>query len=233
MKQVYLFCLAVLLLSFGSFAQLDPKNLPKDATINVSITDLKNGNSLNNEIVVFKSHINGTEYQGLSDSTGKFTVHLPAGDKYDYFVLGFKDTVERNEMEIPALKPNQYYDKPFKLDIQFLPPASFVLEGCNFETGKADLQPESYAVLDDLVEYLKRKDDEKIEVAGHTDNVGKAESNLLLSQNRANTVKAYLIMKGISPDRIIATGYGDTMPIADNSTAEGRAINRRTEVRIL
>ena len=81
--------------------------------------------------------------------------------------------------------------------------------------------------------FQKRKDDEKIEVGGHTDNVGKAEANMLLSNNRANTVRAYLLMKGIAPERVTAKGYGMTMPIAENDTDEGRSLNRRTEVKII
>jgi len=88
-------------------------------------------------------------------------------------------------------------------------------------------------VLDQLVDYLKRKEDEKVEIGGHTDNVGKPADNMVLSQNRANTVRAYLLTKGIAPERVTAQGYGATMPIADNKTAEGRAENRRTEVKTL
>ena len=114
-----------------------------------------------------------------------------------------------------------------------MPAKSFVLEDCNFETGKAELRPESYAVLDELVAYLVRKEDERIELGGHTDNVGTAKSNLILSEARANTVRAYVIMKGIDPLRVTAKGYGFTVPVAENTTAEGRAQNRRTEVKIL
>ena len=81
--------------------------------------------------------------------------------------------------------------------------------------------------------YLNRKDDERIELGGHTDNVGNCKKNLVLSQARANTVRAYLLMKGIDPTRVTAKGYGLTVPIASNKTAEGRAQNRRTEVKIL
>ena len=206
--------------------------IPKDARVNVSMTDFK-GNLLNNEIVVFKSKANNREYQGLTDSTGKFSIRLPAGDIYEIFILGFKDSTSYNVLEIPATKGNAYYKDAFKVDIQFLPAKSFILEDCNFETGKATLQPGSYTVLDELVAYLQRKDDEKIELGGHTDNVGNAKSNLVLSEARANTVRAYLLTKGIDPLRVTAKGYGMTVPVASNKTAEGRAQNRRTEVRIM
>ena len=236
MKQRYFYLLMALVLNISIFGQTTPAaplNLPKDAAVNVSIADAKSGNMLSNEIVVFKSRANGTEFQGLSDSTGKFTIRLPNGSKYDIFILGFRDSTSYNWLEIPALKETQYYKNPFTEDIQFEAPKSFVLDNCTFETGKATLQPESYKVIDELVDYLKRKDDEKVEIGGHTDNVGKAEANLILSTNRANTVRAYLLTKGIAPDRVTAKGYGMTMPVAENTTAEGRALNRRTEVKII
>lgn len=226
----------IIVLPIGAYCQAPAQtglNLPKDAAVNVSIADAKSGEMLSNEIVVFRSMANKTEFQGLSDSTGKFSIRLPSGSKYEIFILGFQDSTSYTILDIPALKPNQYYKNPFKVDIQFEAPKSFVLQNCNFETGKADLKPESYPVLDELVDYLKRKDDEKIELGGHTDNVGKAEANMTLSTNRANTVRAYLLMKGIAPDRVTAKGYGMTMPVAENDTAEGRALNRRTEVKIL
>jgi outer membrane protein OmpA-like peptidoglycan-associated protein len=80
---------------------------------------------------------------------------------------------------------------------------------------------------------MKRKDDDRIELGGHTDNVGSAVSNQKLSLDRANTVRDYLISKGIDGARVTAKGYGHTKPISDNKTAEGRAENRRTEVTIL
>ncbi|MGG9961448.1 OmpA family protein [Ferruginibacter sp. SUN106] len=206
--------------------------IPKDAAVNVTMTDFKN-NVLNNEIVVFKSKLNSKEYQGLTDDNGKFTVRLPSGDTYEIFILGFKDSASYNFLEIPALKGNAYYKDPFVVDIQHMPAKSFVLEDCNFETGKANLEESSYSVLDELVAYLVRKDDEKIEVGGHTDNVGTAAKNLVLSQDRANTVRAYLLTKGIDPSRVTAKGYGATKPVASNATADGRAQNRRTEVTIL
>ena len=236
MKHQYYLLFMTLLMPVLVFAQATPAapmNLPKDAPVNVTIADAKTGNLLSSEIVVFKSRANGTEFQGLSDSTGKFSLRLPNGSKYDIYILGFHDSTSYNVLDIPALKDNQFYKKPFNVDIQFEAPKSFVLDNCTFETGKATLQPEAYKVVDELVEYLKRKEDEKIEVGGHTDNVGKPEANMILSTNRANTVRAYLLTKGIAPERVTAKGYGMTMPIAENTTAEGRGLNRRTEVKIV
>ncbi|HQY11828.1 MAG TPA: OmpA family protein [Ferruginibacter sp.] len=235
MKQKLFYALVSLLMPFMAFCQngnVQNANIPKDAPVDVKMTDFRN-NILPHEIVIFRSFANGREYQGLTDSTGRFSVRLPAGDKYELFILGFKDSTSYNVLDIPALTGNAYYKNPFKIDIQFLPAKSFVLEDCNFETGKADLLPEAFPVLDELVSYLVRKEDERIEIQGHTDNVGTAKSNQVLSEARANTVRNYLIAKGIDPNRLTAKGYGFTVPVADNKTAEGRAQNRRTEVKIL
>jgi len=234
MKQKRLFFFLAFFLPLFAIAQtgtVQNAALPKDAAVDVTMTDFKN-NILNNEIVVFKSSANGKEYQGLTDDQGKFTVRLPAGAKYEIFILGFKDSLSYNILDIPALAPNASYKAPFKVDIQHLPAKTFELDGCNFETNKATLEPESYTVLDELVAYLVRKDDERIEIGGHTDNVGTAKANQVLSEARANTVRAYLLTKGIDPSRVTAKGYGLTKPVADNRTAEGRAQNRRTEVTV-
>jgi outer membrane protein OmpA-like peptidoglycan-associated protein len=232
-----LLVLIVLLLSahvlvFSQNGNVQNAAIPKDAAVDVTVSDFKN-NLLNNEIIVFKSKINNKEFQGITNETGKFTVRLPAGDEYEIFILGFKDSTSYNVLKIPATTGNAYYKKPFVVNIQFQPSKTFVLEDCNFDFGKATLQESSFTVLDELVAYLNRKDDERIEIGGHTDNVGKPASNLKLSLDRANAVRDYLIGKGINPERLTAKGYGMTEPIAENNTEEGRAQNRRTEVKIL
>jgi OOP family OmpA-OmpF porin len=236
MKQKLIYSLIIFLMPLMAFCQggtVQNASIPKDAPVNVILTDFKN-NILNNEIVIFKSALNSKEYQGLTDSLGKFSFRLPVGDKYEIYILGFKDsTRNENVLTIPPTTGNAYYKNPFVVEIQHLPAKSFILEDCNFETGKADLKEESYKVIDELVAYLNRKDDERIELGGHTDNVGTAKSNQVLSEARANTVRAYLLMKGIDPNRVTAKGYGLSVPIASNKTADGRAQNRRTEVKIL
>lgn len=109
------------------------------------------------------------------------------------------------------------------------PPPRFVLQGVQFDTGKATLTSGSAERLDTIVEYLAHKKSARIEISGHTDNVGKKKDNQKLSQQRADAVRAYLVAKGIEADRIQAVGYGDERPIASNDTPEGRQQNRRIE----
>ncbi len=108
-----------------------------------------------------------------------------------------------------------------------------VLKGVNFESGSAVLTPDSYRVLDLAVNQLMAYPEVKVEIIGYTDNVGKASSNLALSEKRADAVKQYLVNAGIDPARIVTKGYGEENPVAPNATPEGRAQNRRIEFRRL
>lgn len=103
------------------------------------------------------------------------------------------------------------------------------MQGIQFETGKADIKPVSFPLLDQIAEAFIDNPTWKIEVQGHTDNVGKADYNQDLSERRANAVRNYLIKAGVPEERMTAKGYGLTMPIADNKTAAGRKENRRVE----
>ncbi|HMS51179.1 MAG TPA: OmpA family protein, partial [Chitinophagales bacterium] len=111
--------------------------------------------------------------------------------------------------------------------------APVVLKNVFFETGKYELQPLSYPELNRLVELLNQTPEMRIELSGHTDNVGLAAANQTLSVNRAKAVYNYLIAQGINANRLSYKGYGDTRPVAPNTTDEGRAANRRTEFTIL
>lgn len=104
-----------------------------------------------------------------------------------------------------------------------------VLEGVTFETGSTTLTPFARVVLDKIAQGLLENPNSEIGIYGHTDNQGNPRTNLKLSQDRADAVKAYLVSKGVSPSRIQAKGFGFTKPIADNATPEGRAKNRRIE----
>jgi outer membrane protein OmpA-like peptidoglycan-associated protein len=101
-----------------------------------------------------------------------------------------------------------------------------------FNTDKYDLLNDSKVELNKLVELLRANPTMKIELGGHTDNVGNKTYNQKLSENRAKAVFDYLVSQGIAASRLSYKGYGDTQPIADNSTEEGRALNRRTEFKV-
>lgn len=105
----------------------------------------------------------------------------------------------------------------------------FAMSAVQFETGKADLKPESYSVLDQIVTILNDYPGYKINISGHTDDRGAEDANQLLSENRAKSCYDYIASKGIKATRLSYAGYGETLPIADNATLQGRRLNRRVE----
>jgi outer membrane protein OmpA-like peptidoglycan-associated protein len=120
--------------------------------------------------------------------------------------------------------------EPEKPAAMFEGKKSLVLEGVNFETNSAKLTSDSLTVLDRVAESLNASPDVKVEIAGHTDSVGGDSHNMSLSKARAESVRDYLVKKGVAASRLKARGYGETRPIADNGTAAGRARNRRVEL---
>ena len=111
--------------------------------------------------------------------------------------------------------------------------AKVILKNIYFEFGKSTLKPESYVSLDNVVELLQSNEGIKIEISGHTDNIGSLKSNTKLSEARAKSVVNYLVSKGINPSRLEYKGYAYTQPVAPNSTEAGRAQNRRVEFKVL
>jgi outer membrane protein OmpA-like peptidoglycan-associated protein len=125
--------------------------------------------------------------------------------------------------------------EPYNIEVALKKPAKDIevkLANVFFDTDKFDIKDESKLELDKLVLLLKKFPFMKIEIGGHTDNTGDKLKNKTLSQNRAKSVKDYLIAKGIEPTRLSAIGYGDSKPISDNNTIEGRSENRRTVFKI-
>lgn len=108
---------------------------------------------------------------------------------------------------------------------------SVAVYGINFETGKATLTPGSEKVLQEVLSLMKQQPDWRFEVQGHTDNVGSKAANQTLSDERARAVAAWLVRKGIDNARLTSKGYGDTQPVAPNTTEDGRAKNRRVELK--
>ena len=106
-------------------------------------------------------------------------------------------------------------------------------EGVTFDVGSYTLKPQFRATLDRVAESLRQYPDSLIDVYGHTDSTGSDAFNQTLSENRARTVANYLTSQGVSAARVRSQGFGETMPVADNTTEEGRARNRRVEIKIV
>lgn len=144
---------------------------------------------------------------------------------------GVPDEAPVVEQPKPTPVPAPVVPEPVKEEpkIDFNKQVNLILKGVNFKTGSAELTAEAKVVLNEVVASLKENPDVTLEIQGHTDNVGNAASNMTLSDNRAKSVRTYLISQGIDGARLTAKGFGLTKPIADNKTPEGRLKNRRIE----
>jgi len=127
--------------------------------------------------------------------------------------------------------PDSPSDKPVDADGCTI--VSVVLEDVQFESNSSELTAGSSESLDKVVNAMNEYDQLRIEIQAHTDNMGEASYNLSLSEKRANSVRDYLIAQGVAANRMEVKGYGETQPIADNSTRDGRAKNRRVELKVI
>lgn len=174
-------------------------------------------------------------YTEETDTKGYAEVLVPVGQKYElvYLSLGRKDiaaSVPVSDAPNQSLRLTLRYKRrtPPKTEAG-TPSPGIVLNGVTFDTGKATLSSESFPQFDNIVEYMTHKKSARIEISGHTDNVGNPKTNKALSQKRAQACRDYLISKGIEGSRIEAVGYGDERPLASNDTEDGRHQNRRIE----
>lgn len=166
-------------------------------------------------------------------STGNFLLCLPVDNEYalnvskknyifysDYFSLDSSNNAQNPFIKDIALQPIK-------------PGQTMVLKNIFFETNSSSLLPKSEIELQRLEQFLKQNPTIKIEISGHTDNTGSEAFNKVLSEKRAQVVWDYLIQKGVATEKLAYKGYGETKPIDDNNTPEGRSQNRRTEFKIL
>ena len=218
-----LIVLLISILPLFNFSQ----NVSGNATINVVVVSNLDAPIENQEILFISAKTKKT-YKGLSKKDGKMQLYVPVGDTYKVQYQSITSKKDYTEMPVPNTE-----GVVFTCKLRISPPTRITLDNVFFDSGKSILKPESFKELDELVKYMQQQKSESIEIAGHTDNVGDAAGNKKLSEDRANAVKNYLIKKGIETARVVAKGYGDTEPIADNADEKGRKQNRRTEVRVL
>jgi outer membrane protein OmpA-like peptidoglycan-associated protein/tetratricopeptide (TPR) repeat protein len=167
-----------------------------------------------------------------TDETGNYLITLPKGKDYAFNVnrRGYLFYSENFALD------KDRGDSAYHIDIPLQPievNAAIVLKNIFFESNKYELKPESEAELNEVVQLMKENPTLRIQINGYTDNSGKAADNQTLSENRARAVTNYLTTKGIAAARLSFKGFGDTQPVADNATPEGRARNRRTELSVI
>lgn len=173
-------------------------------------------------------------YEAVDAGGGTATASMPLGDGRTLWLeTSISNSGETYTLTIveEAAMAQQIEVTAAWLAEQLAKTGSVSLEGITFDTAKAAIKPESKAVLDQVGALLKNDAGLALEIQGHTDNVGAPTANLALSQQRADAVKRYLVdTHGIGAARLTTAGFGDTKPVADNATAEGRARNRRVEL---
>lgn len=198
------------------------------------IFDSKTKQPLQSSVDIFDLETQKPITKAYADADGNFLAVLPAQKNYLMNVgqegyLFYSDNFSLKDVATD-------YTKPFLLDVALQPidtGISIELKNVFFDVDKFDLKPESKTELDKLVSFLTKNKTIKIEISGHTDSDGNKKANLILSQNRAKAVYDYAVKAGISPVRLTYKGYGDGKPKVPNTTAENKAKNRRTEIKIV
>lgn len=200
------------------------------------VSNAKDGQPVASDIRIIDL-ANGTTVANTSSDgkNGLYIVSLPAGKDYAFHVTANGFLFHSQNVEKNNENGNEQW-QPVTVDIALHPIESgerIALRNVFFETGRWEILPESEYELAKVVDLLTKNPTLKIELGGHTDNVGRPEANQHLSEQRAKAVYDYLINKGIPSNRLSYKGYGETQPVATNDTDEGRRENRRTEIKVL
>lgn len=197
----------------------DEKNMPNTAFVTIK-------NKESNEVI----------FSANTNEKGEYTTEIKTGQ---YYVLTAK---KDDYINFPIETEIKYSDigENYKQDLKIIDIIASIEQGLTFQiknilfdTGKWDIKPESAIEINKIVEFMNEYPKLKLEIGAHTDDVGKDESNMSLSANRANSVVQYIISKGINTERLTSKGYGETTPVGDNTTPEGRTINRRVEFKLI
>ncbi len=194
------------------------------------VYDKKTGQGLPSLVELTDISTRNTISRLQTDEEGNYLVTLPAGKDYAFNVnrkgyLFYSDNFSLHET-----------DSAFTRDIPLQPleaGAGIVLRNIFFDSKSFVLKPGSVTELNKVAQLLNDNPNLKIQISGHTDNVGQDKDNLILSDNRAKAVVNYLLSKGITAGRLVAKGFGAGQPVAGNTTDDGRAQNRRTELSVI
>ncbi len=199
----------------------------KDFYINTTTANsltAENVAALNDEIVATQQGetFGKTNTSGKSNNTNNYPNNNTNDSDYTQLTVGNQnDSRSKDEIEV-SNTPTNFSRR------------NVVLRNLYFEFGTSTLQKESEARLQEVYDYLISNSNKRIEISGHTDNIGSKQTNLLVSQQRAESVKKWLVNKGISAERIVTNGYGESRPLASNDDEKnGRELNRRIEINII
>jgi len=214
--------------------ECEMRPMPKLATISVQVLDAAKSNPLSGVTVTLDGPLQKTI---MTDASGSFSIETEAGS---YKVkAGFEGYFSKQQKidAPPAGSANVQFmlsKKPKKSLVVIKKKRLKIKKKIQFEFNTATVKSKSYVILDSIADFMiNHPEILVVEIQGHTDDKGKDDYNMQLSQDRSNSVRDYLVSSGVEPDRLIAKGYGESKPIAPNVTSAGRAKNRRVEFHIL
>ncbi len=197
------------------------------------ITSKRTGAPLQAQIEIIDKEQNKIIYsENTNAETGEYEISLPAGKNYSISVKSDSYMFVSDNIEVQKSIKFQRFKRNFELFPLEL--GSFlILKNVFFDSNSSVLRTESYAELDVLAQFMSNNPSVKLEISGHTDNLGSSYSNKKLSKERSEAVQNYLISIGVDASRLISVGYGPEKPVANNKTPEGRQTNRRVEAKII
>jgi outer membrane protein OmpA-like peptidoglycan-associated protein len=195
------------------------------------VTDKQSGKGLPSSVELFDNENNKALMKVQTDEKGEYFITLPTGRDYTFTVNRKGYLFYSEQYALSKKEADSTYQKNIALQAVALH-ANFVFNNILFKNNSYELPSAALIELNKLLQVLNENPSIKLEISGHTDNVGNQEDNLLLSTNRAKAIVGYLNSNGVDTKRLSYKGYGASKPIADNSKEEGRSINRRTEFTI-
>ena len=197
-----------------------------------TITDAENQQPIFAKMDIIDAEISKVVATTTSDSSGNYFIRIPQAKRYGIEIVARNYMLYLDLLDVSNESFRREIIRNYKLD-RIEVGAKMILKNIFFEFGKSTLKPESFIQLDNVVLLMKSTPGLRIEISGHTDNVGSAKANQKLSEDRAKAVVDYLISRGIDIIRLEYKGYGYTQPVVSNSTPDGRAQNRRVEFKIV
>ena len=202
-------------------------------TLIIKVSDFDSIPEANAKLVIWNvADSLGFSKELISDIDGKSEITVNQGQEYNIKIFKADTFYVFKQIKIPDLNYDFTMNYNFQIEVLYSYLDIIDLD-LHFASNSAEIRERDKEELDRLYERLSNNSLTQIELASHTDSIGSDESNMRLSQRRSNSVKKYLVEKGIDENRIIAKGYGEKEPKESNKSPVGRAINRRTEVRSL
>lgn len=198
---------------------------PPGGSVAGTVVDRETGNPLASATVT----VEGSDATAVTDQNGRFNLDLPAGT----WTLQVSTEDFTGPPQVVSVETGRTSTVSIDLNPSLEEGDILRFADIYFQSGSAEIQPSSYAVLDEIAELLKANTQARVEIGGHTDSDGSSSYNQDLSQRRASSVQLYLVRKGVPASMLSVRGYGESAPVASNDTAEGKAQNRRIEFTVL